>query len=303
MKKIISLILTSFMLLQFLKAQTALDFEIVLEKVEIPTITCPSEFTFEAWINSREQGSFRTILEFENDRPYFGLRSSNLILFNAVTSTTAIPLNEWIHVATTYSSINMEAKLYINGVLNNTATGVTLNITGVGAGIGQNLGDLVFGGSIDNVSIWNVVRSEAEIFADMNTCLDGSETELYAHYNFNEGTGTIANDLTSNGFNGTLINLDPATDWVPYNNCNTNTLSTEEFNINTQIILFPNPSTNALQVSGLKKAEHYSIYNSLGVIITSGTISENEKIHIQNLNSGIYFFKIKDNNTLKFIKK
>ena len=201
---------------------TALDFDPTSGKqqVEILGITCPTEFTFEAWINHREQsGVYPTILEFGNDAPFFGLENNNLTLYNIITSTSTISLNQWIHVAVTFSTINSEAKLYINGELEVTETGVTLFKYETGAGIGYNGTDIVFNGSIDDVRIWNVVRTDSEILLNMNKCLDGSEANLYALYNFNEGEGTVANDLTSNNFNGTLLNMDPATDWITSDNC------------------------------------------------------------------------------------
>jgi len=290
------------MLSNMMNAQTALDFEQFGQSVQIPGITCPNEFTLEALINSKVQdGGYKTIIEFGNDSPYFGLFGSNLTLYLAATSTTTIPTNQWVHVAATYSSTTMEAKLYINGILETTVTGVTLTITGVGAGIGQNVNDPVFGGSIDNLRIWDVVRTETEILANMNTCLDGSEIGLHAFYNFNEGTGVIVNDLSSNNFNGTLTNMDPATDWVIHDNCNT--LSVKDHNSISQIKLFPNPASNTLQVSGLTTTEDYSIYNILGIEVSKGMITTNEKVNIQNLNSGIYFIKINNRNAKKFIKK
>jgi len=303
MKRITFLTVITIILSLSLNAQTALDFEEPGQSVQISGITCPSEFTFEALINRQGTGGFRTILEFGNDAPYIGIFNNKLILFNGVTSNNTIPLNEWIHIAITYSLTNLEAKLYINGVLDNTATNVTLNITGTGAGIGQNQNDTVFGGSIDDVKLWDVVRTEAEVLADIDTCFNGTETGLYALYNFNEATGTIANDLTGN-FNGTLINMDPATDWVAHNNCNTNTtLSVEAYSNISQIKLFPNPSSSFLQVSGLTKTTPYRIYNFLGTEISNGMISATKKINIQHLNNGIYFIKIKNRNAKKFLKK
>ena len=223
MKKITCLTLLIITCFNLLTAQTALDFEqgVSPQEVVIPTITCPSEFTFEAWVNNRGSSGFTTILEFGNDAPYFGLSSNRLTLYNnVVNSTEEIPLNEWVHVAVSYSAINTEAKLYVNGVLEDTNSNASLNITGVGAGIGYNTGDNSFNGAIDDVRIWNVVRTEAEISGSINTCFTGTETGLYAFYNFNERTGTVLNDLTSNNFNGTLMNMDPATDWVVHDFCN-----------------------------------------------------------------------------------
>jgi hypothetical protein len=74
-------------------------------------------------------------------------------------------------------------------------------------------------------------------------------------------------------------------------------------NSNQNIKLFPNPSSNAIQISGLTKTAHYRIYNMLGAKISDGIISDNYKINIQSLTNGLYFLKFDNGNTLKFLKK
>jgi hypothetical protein len=67
--------------------------------------------------------------------------------------------------------------------------------------------------------------------------------------------------------------------------------------------LFPNPTTDYIQISGLKNIENYSIYNVIGSEISKGTISNDEKVNIQNLTNGLYFLKFENGNTIKFIKE
>lgn len=63
--------------------------------------------------------------------------------------------------------------------------------------------DNSFQGNIDEVRLWNVARTQAEIQAAMNTALTGSESGLLAYYNFDE-TGTSLTDITGSGYDGTL---------------------------------------------------------------------------------------------------
>jgi len=67
--------------------------------------------------------------------------------------------------------------------------------------------------------------------------------------------------------------------------------------------IFPNPSNNFIEINGLTTIENYRIYNSLGKEIKKGVVFENKKINIQNLDDGIYFLKIKNTNSIKFIKE
>lgn len=306
MKKITLLTLT-ILSFNFSIAQYALEFDPSsgLQQVQISGITCPNEFTIEAWINFKgiyDPGQYPTIFEFQEDAPFFGITDTNfLTLYGAVTSNTTIPLNQWTHVAVTYSTANSEANIYINGVLDNSETGISINISGIGAGIGYNTVDEVFNGSIDDVRIWNTVRTDLEISSNMNTCLTGSETNLYAFYNFDEGSGTTVNDLTSNSFDGTLVNMDPLTDWIAYDSCNT--LSIDNPNNNLQISLYPNPATDIISVQGLKNKTDYVVYNAIGTKVLEGNININDNIDVQKLASGIYLLKFNNRGILKFVKK
>ena len=51
-----------------------------------------------------------------------------------------------------------------------------------------------------------MARTQAEIRADMNWRLAGTEPGLVAYWRFDEGTGTTAADTTGQGHNGSLIN-------------------------------------------------------------------------------------------------
>lgn len=82
------------------------------------------------------------------------------------------------------------------------------------------------------------------------------------------------------------------------------TLSNQEINdINTTIRLFPNPTTEYIQISGLKNTENYSIYNVIGSEISKGSISIDEKIDVKNYSNGLYYLKFENGNTIKFLKE
>ncbi|MES1174242.1 MAG: LamG domain-containing protein [Myxococcales bacterium] len=55
-----------------------------------------------------------------------------------------------------------------------------------------------FTGKIDELRIWNVARSDAEIKATMNQRLTGKEAGLVVYYTFDEGTGASSRDLVGN---------------------------------------------------------------------------------------------------------
>lgn len=81
-------------------------------------------------------------------------------------------------------------------------------------------------------------------------------------------------------------------------------LSTKSFESKKEVVkLFPNPSTDYIELSGLTESQDYKIYNILGVLVKKGSITSNEKIEIQNLPNAFYFLKLESGKTIKFKKK
>lgn len=71
-----------------------------------------------------------------------------------------------------------------------------------------------YNGEIDELRIWNVARTQAQIQADMNAVLSAATPGLIAYYDFNQGipggnnAGIInLDDLTVNNNDGTLMNF------------------------------------------------------------------------------------------------
>ena len=81
-------------------------------------------------------------------------------------------------------------------------------------------------------------------------------------------------------------------------------LRTEEYSSGSQKLkIFPNPSTEFIQVSNLTTNKNYKIYSVLGTEIKSGNISNNDIIDIKNLTNETYFLKLENGNSIKFLKK
>ncbi|MCC7035579.1 MAG: hypothetical protein IT179_22395, partial [Acidobacteria bacterium] len=68
-----------------------------------------------------------------------------------------------------------------------------------------------YNGGLDEVRIWNVVRTAAELQAQRTVELAGTEPGLVAYWRFNEGTGTTVADDAPGTLAGTLLN---GTLWV-----------------------------------------------------------------------------------------
>jgi hypothetical protein len=67
---------------------------------------------------------------------------------------------------------------------------------------------------IDDVQVWNTIKTADEIRELMYTNLTGNESGLVAYFTFDNTAGTTLQDFAGN-FDGTLTDMDPATDWGP----------------------------------------------------------------------------------------
>ncbi len=114
----------------------------------------------------------------------------------------------WVHFATTFGS-GVQMLCYVNG---EQVGGLPLTGNAIAASsnpfiIGIAPWDLInfqSFGQIDEVRIWSVVRSGAEIKSTMHKQLLGTEPGLVAYYDFNQSAGGTLPDLTGNGNTGMI---------------------------------------------------------------------------------------------------
>ncbi|MCK5825046.1 MAG: hypothetical protein KAG96_06520 [Ichthyobacteriaceae bacterium] len=135
-----------------------------------------------------------------------------------LTPKNTLKLNTWQHVAVTYNKENTEVNFYVNGI--KAATKVDLDGTDIvkselSFSIGKTKYDnRSFKGIMDEVRVWDVTRSAAEIRSNIYKELTGNETGLAAYYKFNETSGSTLKDSQSlSRNNGTLTDMSET--WVP----------------------------------------------------------------------------------------
>ncbi|MDJ1179191.1 hypothetical protein PJF56_09965 [Roseofilum sp. BLCC_M91] len=194
---------------------TILTFDGVDDYVNIPsnaTLDVTDNFTIEAWIKPEVLGKriVDKTIGGKNEGFTFDTYPQNLRFINKgilFTSRTPLETGTWQHVAVTFKHEANGAKLYINGEEDNVATPSRVGtVTKLPVRLGSQadkLGNL-FKGEMAEVRIWNRVRSPEEIKASMNQRLAGAEEGLMGYWPLNEGTGTTAEDNTSNGNTGTV---------------------------------------------------------------------------------------------------
>lgn len=196
-----------------------------------PSLTAGTELTFEAWVNipSAEMGNivmkgdYGWGLMVGNDGCSAG-NKLNYWVFAAcpmsITSTGSIPNGVWTHVAivvTTFPTKTLE--FFINGVSAGYSTDASISIGNGSAGSlflgkqGSSCFCNFFNGTMDEVRVWNVARTQAQIAANMNSDIP-QQAGLVAYYRFDQGTAggnnttiTTLQDYSGNNNCGTLNNF------------------------------------------------------------------------------------------------
>ena len=157
-------------------------------------------------------------------RVYAASNSSDTV--QSVTSTAALSTATLYHIVGVIDFENDSIKLYINGVLNNSAS-TTFGSTTYTVGTHSNpdtiggfqsstypSGLLFFDGIIDEVAVYDYKLNDYEILKNYQTGLGKFQRyekrilEDYpiAYWKLDELSGTTANDETINGNNGTYVN-------------------------------------------------------------------------------------------------
>jgi len=116
-------------------------------------------------------------------------------------ATGQIPIGEWVHVAATYDGSFV--RFYINGTLDSEDDHDLgpLPSSSSPLRIGSDVSyDVRPHGAIDEVRIWNVVRSESEIASTMNTAISTPMAGLVAVWSLDDGP-----EATVGGFGGANV--------------------------------------------------------------------------------------------------
>ena len=168
----------------------------------------------------------------------------------------------------------------------------------------------LFVGTYDQTMVTNETLT-IEGKRDGNSIYTISKTSGFAYDGGSNGF-TFIDFSNENGVDNSATNVDElvfsststadylALDYLIWSSA---TLSTSNFEENISIKLFPNPSSELIQLSGLNKTEKYKIYNVIGSEIVSGSVSNNESIDIKNLTNGLYFLTFDNGNEIRFVKE
>jgi len=149
------------------------------------SLSITGNLTMEAWIKresvnavsivmgkwSVADGNHSYLLTFEADNDLVFYVDDDGTGGTGVTWTTpSVPVATWTHVAVAYTASSGGAELFINGSSVSTKTGLPTSIFDGNSKFRLGYPSTSFDGLIDEVRVWNDVRSEAEIAANMYKC-------------------------------------------------------------------------------------------------------------------------------------
>ncbi|MES1217779.1 MAG: LamG-like jellyroll fold domain-containing protein [Bacteroidota bacterium] len=235
MRKISTFLIATFSTLLSFSQTIGLDFDgtndylAIAEKTNVLT---GNNFTFEAWVKPSNLTNFNSVInkgtagnyflvKLNGEDPDMGTQARiNVFMSNGTTNgqifynISMAWINQWHHLAVTYNGSTIT--LYVDGISVATSswTGSIPSNAGylrLGSSYGNNL---LYAGTLDEVRIWNIVRTPAEISANMNTEISAGSTGLVAYYRLNDGTVngnntsvSSAADLATSPGNATLTNF------------------------------------------------------------------------------------------------
>ena len=197
-----------------------------------PSLNLIDTFTIETWIHPSGWGPFGFLglgkvvdkknISIQLIDSYLSYHHHSLLLqlihddnsvSNSNTPENSIGLDEWQHIAVTYDDQNV-VTIFINGVEQPISqatppSGDVKDNSRDGLYIGNDASSgSTFDGLIDEVRIWNVLRTGEEIRENRDFYLSGTESGLVGYWKMNEGNGDTLQDHSWNGNDGIVVDAD-----------------------------------------------------------------------------------------------
>ncbi|MGK7945679.1 MAG: SBBP repeat-containing protein [Microcystaceae cyanobacterium] len=187
---------------------------------------------------------------------------------NEIISSNGLNLadNKWYHVAHVFGSSVGGQKLYIDGELVAEGTKTESNFdwqSHINIGYSVDAQNDYLRGQIDEVRVWNVAKTQAEIQASMNQELTGNEDNLIGYWDFDD------TPINSNQWNVSFINRNADNIFYSYdfsepdavmNLGSQNGFTYEDNPFETLTVdARTNGSTNKVYSSILEEGKHYKI--------------------------------------------
>jgi len=279
----------------------------------------PGDVTIEFWIRftpTAHRSVFWTRPDnFDQNRFNFYVNSNGTFGFDyrepnatlhTIISNVPIPSNTWTHIAIVRNG-NSSYALYLNGDLEATGNDPSPHLpTVTGWKIADREGFRYYG-YLDEIRIWNVARTEAQISTSMSTVIDPSlDSSLIAYYPLDQGIGDGDNsgldtviDYSFNEDQGTMNNFalnGTTSNWVSTTPlaCIATTTSDPGVDFNNRLFIYPNPAHDVIHVQWESKEKmQLQIADIFGRVVYKESLrdlngSYSKEINIGSITSGLY---------------
>lgn len=186
---------------------SALDLDGTNGYVQVPNgVWFNGNFTIEGWVFVRSYNNWSRLVDFADgpntNNVYLALSQGTLgyptmgVFTNnngnpVVKATSQLPTNQWVHLAATLSGTT--GTIYINGIPAGSGTlNVAPNVVRTNNYIGRSNygGDSYANAIFDEIRIWNVARTQAQIQSAMHVSIPTNTPGLVGLWRFDEGGGT-----------------------------------------------------------------------------------------------------------------
>ena len=188
-------------------AGSAIGFDGVAAYLSVGASPLPPPWTAEFWVNRLDApgysatllGDSVTALKLEQ---FNFTRQVGLTKFGVAdyTFNYSAPTNTWVHLAFVCDTTT---RLYVNGVLQDTLM-VTNSLPLGRIGFDSSGYPDYLHGTLDEVRVWNVARTQAQIQAGMFNILTAPPSTLVGYWKFDEGGGSTTLDSSGQGKTGIL---------------------------------------------------------------------------------------------------
>lgn len=184
---------------------------------DFPTITQP--YTLSMWANytaGNDPQTFIVLKIFVQSGVHLGMRGGALAAWRTSDGAVlvmgpALPAGEWHHVAYEYDGSGTHT-LFLDAVqVAQSATTPADPRRNIGAWLGTFDGtQQMFAGQMDDVRVWGVARTAADLAAEMANNVPATAAGLISWWGFDEDGGGFAYDYTGRPNSATLGDGDPA---------------------------------------------------------------------------------------------
>jgi hypothetical protein len=177
-----------------------------------------TSFTAEFWAERKTTGQEEYVIGQAPSTATTGLSigfdTNNNFVVNSGGTSLSFPAGVdtgWHHWAVTFDATTGTRTIYRDGIEEATDTAQPIQGASATLLVGKS-GSIFFDGGVDEVRVWTVARTAAEIHANLALTTVSSTTGLLADWSFSEGSGTAA--ANSSG-NGNTLTLTGGVTWVP----------------------------------------------------------------------------------------